>query len=194
MAQKSGALSSHKAAVLALAGAGSIHEGRLIEGTTLIQLLASGTGGMIVSGEGTAAIVISPNGDIYAITAGDGQAAITIATSADLSASGWADAVALIEILAASPSYGIGWMEGTTQDLTTLNVSNIANAVWQKVLEGTLTAEQIQRILFAVAKGKTVIDDGPPVVVHFRDHADAKDRVVATMDGSERVGIAVDPS
>jgi hypothetical protein len=50
------------------------------------------------------------------------------------------------------------------------------------------------RIMYAVAKGKTTIVDGPPVHVKFRDDADTKDRVDATMVDSERTNVVVDGS
>ena len=63
------------------------------------------------------------------------------------------------------------------------------------ILEGTLTAGQVLKILLAVAAGKTDVSDlgnGNATVV-FRDYADTKDRVTATMTGSERTAVTLDP-
>lgn len=59
-------------------------------------------------------------------------------------------------------------------------------------IEGTISMRELQRILLAVAAGKTTITEGEPVVVTFRDQADTKDRISAEMDGSERTDITLD--
>jgi hypothetical protein len=71
---------------------------------------------------------------------------------------------------------------------------DIANLTWAELIEGTLTAEQMLRILLSIAAGKTTIADlgGDLATVKFRDLADSKDRVTASMDGSERTNIVLD--
>lgn len=51
-----------------------------------------------------------------------------------------------------------------------------------EVVEGTLTLAQIQRILLAAMAGK--ISGAPSGPINIRDVADAKNRIVATVDGS----------
>jgi hypothetical protein len=77
---------------------------------------------------------------------------------------------------------------------TITDVSTFAASVWEKVIENGKKAEEMLRIMYAVAKGKTTIVDGPPVHVKFRDDADTKDRVDATMVDSERTNVVVDGS
>ena len=67
-----------------------------------------------------------------------------------------------------------------------------AGAVWATLIETGFTAIQIQRLLAAILAGKTTIEEGPPVMVTFRDVNDTTDRVIAEIDGSERVDIALD--
>jgi hypothetical protein len=64
------------------------------------------------------------------------------------------------------------------------------------ILEGTLTAGQVLKILLAVAAGKTDVAElgGGSATVTFRDYADTKDRVTATMAGSERTAVVLDPT
>lgn len=68
------------------------------------------------------------------------------------------------------------------------------DAVWEHPLEADLTAEQMLRVMLAVLAGKTRITPTGPTEaeVAFRDQADTKDRVLATMQGSERETITVD--
>jgi hypothetical protein len=66
-----------------------------------------------------------------------------------------------------------------------------AAAVWASVLEGTLTAEQMQRLLLAVLAGK--VSGAGTSTERFRDLADTKDRVVVTADESgNRSTVVVD--
>jgi hypothetical protein len=82
----------------------------------------------------------------------------------------------------------------TTRKLTSGGNTDVASAVASKIVEGTLTLEQILRILVAVAVGKSEITDlgGGSATVVFRDTNDAKDRVTADMLNSERVTVTVD--
>jgi hypothetical protein len=69
-----------------------------------------------------------------------------------------------------------------------------AAQVWAYVLEVGLTAEQMMRLLASVAHGKSTITDNGngTATVRFRDLGDTKNRIVASMDGSERISITRD--
>lgn len=70
------------------------------------------------------------------------------------------------------------------------SATDIAEAVWGGVnLEGTLKGKDLMRLLSSVAAGKTTIAAN---VATFRDVNDTKDRVVATMTGSERTTVVKD--
>lgn len=97
-----------------------------------------------------------------------------------------------------------GNFAGTTGDMSaditvsgdTLTTLNVGDAVWQKICEAGLTYQDVQRILLAVAAGKTTINNlgGGLAEVSFRDQADSKDRVFAEMTNSERTTVTVDPT
>jgi len=70
-----------------------------------------------------------------------------------------------------------------------LSTANVAEAVWGAVSEGTLTYAEVQRIVLSVLAGKTTIAGSD---VAFRDVADSKNRVEATMTGSERTDVTLD--
>lgn len=78
--------------------------------------------------------------------------------------------------------------------VSALSQDDVTGAVLESVVEGTLTLRQALRLLLAVAVGKTDINtSGPSPVVTFRDTADSKNRVTATMSGSERASVTLDP-
>ncbi len=68
-----------------------------------------------------------------------------------------------------------------------------ASGVWSHVLEGTLTAKEIQRVLLAVAAGITNITDlgGGNATVKFYSQDGLTTRVEADMTGSERTDTTV---
>jgi peptidoglycan hydrolase-like protein with peptidoglycan-binding domain len=129
-------------------------------------------------------------GRMHARLSGSGSMAgvnlVIGAMTADLSGSGTITAAALT---------GIGNMTAAinvTGD--TLTTANVGAALLAALIEGTLTFQDVQRILLSVSAGKTTIVAGPPVHAKFRDQADTKDRVDATMTGSERTAVTLDPS
>jgi hypothetical protein len=76
-----------------------------------------------------------------------------------------------------------------------LNGATAAGNPWEAIIEGSYTAEDILRVLAAVAAGKTTIvpGSGETAAVTFRDISDASDLVEASMDGSERVAMSINP-
>lgn len=73
--------------------------------------------------------------------------------------------------------------------VTELSPQSLAAAVWASVIDGTYSAEDVLRVLAAVAAGKTDITG---TTVTFRSLSDATDVVVAEMTGSERTSITLD--
>ena len=72
----------------------------------------------------------------------------------------------------------------------TLTTANVASAVWGAIAEGTLSYADLQKILLAVAAGKSV---GFPTSPVFRDTTDSVDRVSATLDGDgNRITVTID--
>lgn len=61
-----------------------------------------------------------------------------------------------------------------------VSAAAVANAVHNKVVEGTITLKQAQCLLLAVLTGKA--SGGGSNTLTFRDTGDTKDRLVATVD------------
>lgn len=59
------------------------------------------------------------------------------------------------------------------------DITDITNAVWERIIESTYTAEEVMRLLASVSVGKS---SGHPTTPVFRDIADTKDRVSGTVD------------
>lgn len=79
---------------------------------------------------------------------------------------------------------------------TELSPSNLAEAVWDKSIEGSINAKEILKLLSSIAAGKTTITDlgdGAAQVI-FRDINDLKNRITAGMTNSERHTITKDLS
>lgn len=74
-----------------------------------------------------------------------------------------------------------------TENVVTGNIED----VWNKVIEGNLTAAQLQKIMFAALAGKMLISGNN---VSFRDLADTLDRINATVDNSGRTNVTVNGS
>lgn len=73
------------------------------------------------------------------------------------------------------------------------SASSIASAVWSYVAEGALTAVQLYRIIVAALAGKS--NGGGTTSVAFRDVADSKNRVSATVDADgNRTAVTLDGS
>lgn len=68
---------------------------------------------------------------------------------------------------------------------------DVTGGVLTAPIEGGLTLRDVLRTLLAVAAGKTTITGSN---VAFRDQADTKNRVAATMTGSTRTATTLDPS
>lgn len=124
------------------------------------------------------------------------QAAASLAGSGNLTAALGALAGAVAALtgtgnasVSASAKGSMGSSITVTGDL--LSTANVGDAVWKYLLENGYTANDLMRILTAIAVGKTTIVGS---TVTFRDVADTKNRVVAVMDGSERDSITLDPS
>jgi len=77
---------------------------------------------------------------------------------------------------------------------TDLSPEALALAVWNGLpLEGSLSAADIQRVILAAMAGKA--SGGGGSTITFRDHADTKDRITASVDGSgNRSSVTLNPS
>jgi hypothetical protein len=82
----------------------------------------------------------------------------------------------------------------TGSGVTEQDKTDIISGVWANLID-TLTAEELLTVLLSVASGKTTITDlgGGNATVRFRDTADTKDVVVASLSDSERTSITLNP-
>ena len=154
-------------------------------GALSLQVTLNGDGSITFSGDGGLALTIGLSADGNITLSGDGGLSMIVPISGDAPLTATADA----------DLRGILSLSGDITPFSELSPQNLAAAVWQQVLDAGYTAESIMRILASVAAGKTDIDtSGANPVITFRDLDDTKDRVTATMSGSERATVTLDPS
>lgn len=146
----------------------------------LISAVAALTGSGVVSASMQATL------QAVAALAGSGDLAGAMGALAGLVA-------ALTGSSATSPNLTAKGSMGSSITVTgdLLSTANVGEAVWNFMAENGYTANDLIRLLTAIAVGKTTITGS---TVTFRDLADSKNRVVAVMDGSERDSITLDPS
>lgn len=77
---------------------------------------------------------------------------------------------------------GVNFYSNTGISFANTTPADLADAVWDEVVDGAFTARQLQRLMAAILLGK-VSGAGTGTEV-FRDLADTKDRVTATVDGN----------
>lgn len=192
-ALKAGALSARQE----LAGAGAILPFALVPGWNLDAALA-GTGDLAGVGELIVSLqaALAGSGSLTAAAEGYLQFAAVLAGSGDLAGALGALAHAAAALAGAgdisAAIRALGTLEAALV-LTggTLTTSNVGEAVWAYLIDSGYTAAEIQRLLAAVAAGKTA--GAGTSEMTFRDLADSKDRVTGTMDGSgNRTAVTLD--
>lgn len=197
MPQKSGGLASRKR----IKGAGLLNDANLAGGLNAEAPLV-GAGditnaalGLILSavadltGDGSASADIIGKLDAVADLTSAGDLVGALGALASLLSSLTGDGVLGADIVAkAFAEAGIS----VTGEL--LSTANVGDAVFNAICEAGFSYGDAVRILTAVAAGKTTIVDsgGGSATVTFRDLNDTKDRVVATMQDSERQDVDLD--
>lgn len=200
MALSDGALSAVVEASGTLAGAiaGGLPGASALTGSSSVGALGSLIVSAVAALVGTSGVSSSVRALLLASAALVGSGDLDGATSAlghafaALAGSGQAAAVA--DAPGSMSAALVGGAQVGQVEIGASQVTAIAAAVWSAACEGSLDYQAVQRILLAVAAGQTEVDTGgPSPVVTFRDQADTKDRVTATMSGSERVAVVLDP-
>jgi hypothetical protein len=200
LSQKSGNISSRNAADFTFTPANlNLAEGRNIDGSTTITFTVPDAQlQLVVSAVGTATITFTvPDATLAGALSGAGTADFSITVpNATLGAVIDAVATASFAFSGAGTSTAYGWLEGDITPFTTLSPENLAASVWGSLLEGSYTAQDLMRILVAVAAGKTNIVDlgGGAATVEFRNLLDSLNRVSADMTGSERTDVTLNVS
>ncbi|MEO1140735.1 MAG: hypothetical protein AAFW66_00075 [Pseudomonadota bacterium] len=83
--------------------------------------------------------------------------------------------------------------QGVSTSGSTFGLNDIANAVWQHIIEGAYSAEEINRLQLSALAGKA--SGASTTEMRFRDTQDSKDRIVATVDEfGNRSNVTLDPS
>lgn len=199
MPQKSGGLASRNR----ITGTGDVTLANLAGGLAAVADLV-GTGdvtnaalGLILSavanlvGDGTLTADIVGKLEAVAALVGAGDITAALGAVADLVTALQGDGVVTAAMTAKA-----GMSASIVVTGEVLNTGNVGEAVWNTINESGFSYAEVLRILSAVATGKTTIVDngGGSATVTFRDLADTKDRVVAEMDGSERIDVTRDPT
>lgn len=211
MAPKDGGMASHNSAKVELSQVGFGVLGLPGSGASTITLdVTDATGGLVVSGSGVANISFTTDGTILSIASGSGSATITLsAPDALIGAEAGIAASGTISITPTALISAVGFMSGLSTSETEFSATALANAVWQaeaatyngtgsmgeklndagsasnpwtEVIESGLTAAEVMRLISAVLCGK--VSGGGTGVEVFRDIADTKNRVSATVDSS----------
>lgn len=191
-----GALSAINAALLSFtADPLNLAEGRNIAGDAVFDFtLPNADLQLVVSASGAATFTFTQTGALAGALSGTGSATATFTVpSVTLGAIVSAIGAGTFSLTGTATPSALGNLAGDITPFTELSPQNLAAAVWSSVLDAGYTAEELMRLLAAVAAGKTDIDtSGVNPVVTFRDLDDTKDRVTATMNGSERATVAKD--
>lgn len=150
----------------------------------IVQLIASGSMVLVVNSSLlSSSLSIAASGSLSLTGAGQLGGIFNVTASSTFTLSGSALPSALAFMVVPPEVSG-----------DPLSPQNLATAVWEKAIETGWNAEQILRVLGAVAAGKTDIVDlgGGAASVVFRNIADTKNRITAGMIGSERNTITID--
>ena len=176
------------------AGAGLI-AGAPISGEATLTLAESGASLSLVMGlSGEATLTLTTADAVLSLTIGlGGEAAWTLTPTGALSMIVPVAGAGVLSVSGTADLKGLLAMSGESSSFTELSPESLARAVWSEVIEHGYTAEQLVRLLTAMAAGKS--SGFGTATATFRDLADSKARLTATLDGSgNRTAVTVDPT
>jgi len=81
-----------------------------------------------------------------------------------------------------------------TETVISSDAQLVIDDIFSYSVESGFSFESAIRVLLSVMVGKSVVIDGEPVVMKFRDINDTKDRVVAEVEVSDRINVTLDGS
>jgi hypothetical protein len=143
----------------------------------------TGTGGLAEAG----AIQLE-NGDYLLLEDGDN---LILSAGATLTALGWGVTSITGVATVAGTRYATGTLEASITPFTELSPQSLASAVWAELLESGYSAGDIMRVMSAALAGE--VSGAGTATVTIRDIADAKDRIVASVDGTgNRTAVTLD--
>jgi hypothetical protein len=157
--------------------------------TYALQWHGPGLGAAIDLCTPTAVATLKGNGNLRATDLATPAAYARINLGKQLRATNIATPTAAATLKGRGRIAAVGKIGVITQD-------DVTGAVLEAKVEGNYTLKEALRLLLAVAAGKTDITDlgGGAATVKFRDVNDTKDRVTASMTGSERTSVTKDVS
>lgn len=177
-----------------MAGAGLI-AGAPISGEATLTLAESGASLSLVMGlSGEATLTLTTADAVLSLTIGlTGEATWTLTPTGALSMIVPVAGAGVLSVSGTADLKGLLAMSGESSSFTELSPESLARAVWSEVIEHGYTAEQLVRLLTAMAAGKS--SGFGTATATFRDLADSKARLTATLDGSgNRTAVTVDPT
>lgn len=192
MAPRAGGMSArNQVTITTTVGTLTLAAGRNIDGATTVTFSVPNAAlQLVVSAVGATSITFTNTGTLAGALSAIGTSAITFTVpTPTLGAVINALASTAVTWSAGGTARATGALAGNITPFTELSPQSLASAVWADVIESGLDAGDVMRLLLAVAAGKTNIDG---TTVTFRDQADTKARVTATMSGSERASVVVD--
>ena len=189
-----GMSAANNATSISLTGTGNVLAGGPVEGAASFSFDQSGGLSLQVTLAADGTITFTQAGALALTIALAGDGTATMTGAGGLSMIVPFDGAAAFALTGTANLKGNLALSGDITPFTELSPQNLAAAVWAAVLEAGYSAGDLMRVLAAVAAGKTDIDtSGANPIVKFRDVNDTTDRVTATMTGSERTTVVIDP-
>ena len=220
-----GMASGNNATDISMTGAGNLLSGAPIQGDATFSITGNNSNlSLIIGMEGDATFTLTAPNALLSLTIGlEGDATWSItAANATLGLIVPFGGDATFTITGTADLKGICSLAGDITPYTELSPENLAAAVWNALssayetagtmgeklnaagtagdpwtglIEGSLSAGDVMRILLSVAAGETTIVDngGGTATVTFKSQDGTINRIVADMDGSERISLIVDP-
>jgi hypothetical protein len=129
-------------AVVTFGGSAIGANGKPAYGSATLTITSSGLAKLIIAGVGSATLSINASADILAKLLAVGSATIEVsALGATFVGLGYPSGSATIILSSSALPRGIGWIDGTTGFTTTLTTQSIADAVWDEIMTGHVTAD-----------------------------------------------------
>lgn len=186
-----GGLSSHNQAVGTSTATATILDGRALAGTAAGTSTAEATGQLTTSAAGTAAGTSTATASVTAALNATGTAAGTSTASADLVAKGNMAGTAAGSCTPTATLTGIGALAGTSSTASELSPQSLAEAVMTALVETGMSTREALQVILAANGGKVL--DAETSTIRFRDTADTKDRITATVDSNgNRTSVTLD--
>lgn len=186
-----GDLSSHEIATGSCTATATIVAGRALAGASDGTSTTTATGALVVSGSGAAAGSSTATGSVIAALNGAASTAATSTATAAATAKGHASSTASGSSTATALRYALGHLAGESSPFTALSPQSLAESVMGAIVESGLSVREALQVIAAATAGK--VSGAETTTIVFRDTADTKDRITATVDASgNRTAIVLD--